>query len=87
MPRCCVIRKQEQQWADPLDVVRTGLLPRWRVSQNSIAEMGSLLSTDPAITEQHRSVADGYGKMMHFWANAGQNSVVLVASSASLKRA
>ena len=48
---------------DPLDVLRTGALPTWFVTQAGVAEVGGLTSAQPEL------VAEGYARLMAFAAD------------------
>ena len=59
-----------QRHADPLDVLRTGLLPRWRVQRQGIEVIGGLVTEkktgDPKVDPC--AVATGYTQMLRFLA-------------------
>jgi len=53
-----------QEADDPLDVLRTGLLPRWIVGGEGVAEIGGLAGE--AASEHREEIAAGYESLCHF---------------------
>lgn len=64
----CYPQVAGQADADPLDVLRTGLLPRWLVNTQGVAEIGGFSGTnlDDAAIE---AIATGYGQLLRFLAH------------------
>ncbi len=55
-----------QEEADPLDVMRTGLLPRWAVNSQGVAEIGGIGDADGLSAAASAAIGAGYHRIMHF---------------------
>ena len=52
--------------ADPLDVMRTGLLPRWQISQQSVAELGGITAGRQLERAEGDALLAGYHNLYEF---------------------
>ena len=55
-----------QAQADPLDVMRSGLLPRWVVNSQEVDEIGGITKGQTLDRAQCVALGNGYASMVHF---------------------